>query len=313
MRLTGFGLHFSAYLCVLRVSASKLLFSAYLRVLRVSASKSLRFAFLTLAFPAMLGLACEKGATLSGAVRNGRTGQPIPSVTLKIAFLHYDANGNWVDGGRETAWSDADGAFTVAHPDMRARFTVVAEKPGFYPNHDLVSRRTTERQSLGFRHNLQVVLSPVESPQPLPRGSEGIVRYYPPGRKMGWQFATGQMAPEQSSDFVIEPDESGRGLAFLAARGQGGFRTVRGLSGPWALYNLPEAPPDGYEPRIDLREAHRDDRPCYYIRTADGRHYAKIAVVGPVRATEYQGVQFEWAWQPNGSRALEIPLEASAR
>jgi hypothetical protein len=70
-----------------------------------------------------------------------------------------------------------------------------------------------------------------------------------------------------------------------------------------------EAPEGGYEQRVDLRAFGQGESACFYVRPADGRHYAKIDVTGRTKSSAYNGLRFNWVYQPNGSRWLEIPYD----
>ena len=212
-----------------------------------------------------------------------------------------------MDGGHADLTSGATGEFSAESLDLRARFVVLAKCDGFYPNYDCRPRRRVEYRVAHMTHHVEVQLCPVMSPQPLPRG-QGEVRFYPPMRRMGWNFAAGRTVPEAEADFVGEPDESSQRIAILAARGRGGFFRVEGLSGEWALFNTPVAPNSGYSDRVDLRAVPEGERACYFVRTADGAHYGKIDVGSTLESRDFRGIRFYWVYQPNGSRALEIPL-----
>jgi len=268
-----------------------------------------RIVFLLVLATATALVGCKKGATVKGRVVHAFTEAPVAGAKVTVQFRRYDANRNWLDAGQVTLTSGANGEFSTDSSDMRCRFAVQATCDGFYPNEDCRLLRRLERRPTHMTHVLEVLLVPVQKPQNLARG-QGEVQVHPT-RRMGWNFAARRLVPEAQADIVGEPDELGREVAFLTACGQGGLRRVAGLSGPYALYNMHTAPTDGYEQRVDVRRIGEDERACYFVRTADGVHYAKIDVTGPVRAHQYMGLQFYWAYQPDGSTALEIPLDAS--
>lgn len=265
-----------------------------------------------LAVAAVSLAACQRGSTVTGRVVNARTDQPVSGARVEVRFLRLDANMNWIDAGHGEIVTGPDGRFSIDNPDMRARFSIVVRKEGFYPNCDSPPLRALERRAMAMVHRVEVRLNPIVSPQNLPRG-QGEIRFYPPARRMGWSFAAARIVPENMADIVGDPDELGRQVAFLRAGGRGGLVRAAGLAGKWALFNMPEAPVGQYSQRVDLRRVGSDERACYYVRTADGLHYAKIDITGGVRSRDYFGLRFYWVYQPDGSRALEIPLETAAR
>jgi hypothetical protein len=272
-----------------------------------------RLSFLLTTAALCFSLACQKGTIVSGRVTNAKTGEKIPGATVSVSFQRLDANYNWMDGGHANLGTGPSGEFSVNHRNLGGRFVVLAQCEGFYPNYDYQSLRKLERHMMSMNYRVEVRLCPIVSPRPLPKGQEGEVRFSPPARRIGWNFAAAQMVPEATADFVGESDEAGRKIVTLIARGQGGFSRVAGLSGGWALFNMPEAPRDGFQPRVDVREVAEGERACYYVRTADGRHYAKIVMGGTVQSREFCGIRFEWVYQPDGSCALEIPLPQPAK
>ncbi|MCX8037901.1 MAG: carboxypeptidase-like regulatory domain-containing protein [Candidatus Sumerlaeia bacterium] len=251
--------------------------------------------------------ACQKGAIVKGRVVNRQTGQPVAGASVSVQFQKLDERYNWVDGGRFDRVAGAGGEFEIQHENMQARFTILARASGFYPNYECPALRQMQTTSLSKVYRVEIGLMPVVAPQPLPAG-EGEIQYHMSGRRMGWNFAARRMTAESESDFVGEPDESGRQIAVLVARGNGGFYRARGLFGEYALFNMPVAPTADYVPRVDLRETAQGERAVFFIRTADGVHYAKIDIAGDVRSREYIGLRFFWVYQPNGTTALEIPL-----
>jgi len=255
-------------------------------------------------------VACKKGVVVKGRVVNAMTGEPVAGAKVKVRFQRLDANYNWVDAGHADLTSGPDGGFSTECPELKSRFFVYALRDGFYPNYDFRPARRLERRPLQMINSVEIRLHPVVSPRRLPSG-EGEIRFYPPAKRMGWNFAAARMVVEGAADFVGRPDLGSDKIVILEARGRGGFRRAVGLSGPWALFNMPQAPSEGYEKQVDLRQVPRGERTCYYLRTADGFHYAKIDVTGTVEGRDFVGLRFYWVYQPDGSRTLEIPLEQS--
>lgn len=252
-------------------------------------------------------VACQKGAIVKGRVVNRQTGQPVAGAAVSVQFQKLDERYNWVDGGRFDRVAGANGEFEVQHENMQARFTILARASGFYPNYECPALRQMQTTSLSKEYRVEIGLLPVGAPRPLP-GGEGEIQFHMSGRRIGWNFAAHRMAAESESDFIGEPDESGKQIAVLVARGNGGFYRARGLYGEYALFNMPAAPTGDYTPRVDLRETAEGERAVFFVRTADGVHYAKIDLAGDVRSREYVGLRFYWVYQPDGTTALEIPL-----
>jgi len=272
--------------------------------------RALRLSVLGVVFCVVAG--CSKGSYVKGRVINARTGEPVAGVKVTVRFQKFDSRGNWVDSGETEIITAESGQFSAHAAHLGGRFTAFARRDGFYPNYDNLSARRLARHLASTDHAVQIDLCPVESPQPLPRG-QGEVRCFGSAQRMGWNFAAAQPVAEATADFVGERDETGNKIAFLVARGRGGFFRVAGLMGEWALFNMPQAPREGYRDRVDIREVSEGERAVYYVRTADGYRYGKIDVIGPVKAREYVGIQFYWVYQPNGSNALEIPLDQAAK
>jgi len=280
----------------------------------VRLGRCLAGSLLLLLFAAFLcvGSGCKKGTFVRGRVTNASSGDPVTGAKVTVRFERLDNNYNWVDAGHAQLTSGVGGEFSIENPYLGGRFVVLAEREGFYPNQDCRVNRRLERHALRMDYAVEVRLFPVIAPKRLPKG-QGEVRVVVPGQRIGWSFAASQMAPETVADFVGEPDEAGRKIAALVACRHGGFSRAAGLSGEWALFNMPEAPRDGYETRVDLRAVGEDERRCYYVRTSDGQHYAKIDMGGDVYSREFCGIRFSWVYQPDGTRVLEIPFEESAK
>jgi len=256
--------------------------------------------------------ACQQGAMVHGQVINAKTNAPLAGAKVIVRFERLDERYNWVDAGHNEAGSDGAGAFSFTNPNMKARFVVFAQREGFYPNYDCRPVRRLITHPLAMEYVVEIRLAPVVSPQSLPCG-EGEVRYALPGQRTGWNFAARAATSDAASDFVGEPDESDSRIVFLVARGKGGFVRAPALSGEWALFNMPLAPQENYQPRVDLREVPDGERTVYFVRTSDGAHYAKIDLGAAFKSREFIGIRFYWVYQPDGSHALEIPLEQKAK
>ena len=100
------------------------------------------------------------------------------------------------------------------------------------------------------------------------------------GSFYGWNLARGEIAnSEEDADiFPIWMDDDSRGPLRLGTAGQGGllFRSAAelGVDGNFLIY-ANEAPADGYEQELTLDFEGRGG--LIFLRSRDGRHYAKIA------------------------------------
>jgi hypothetical protein len=127
----------------------------------------------------------------------------------------------------------------------------------------------------------------------------------------GFSFSAGKPVKGDSfeADFVITQDPNKRSIAFMEAQGEGGIQSQL-INETIDFYNSPVAPAEGYQRRIEVPSY---EATLYFLRTRDGRHYAKFrfmtSVAWPPQGAEYldlENVRLIWAYQPDGTRNLEI-------
>lgn len=132
----------------------------------------------------------------------------------------------------------------------------------------------------------------------------------------GFSFASGKIVDGNSpdADVVITRNKSSATSIFLEARGQGGviFQPInRKINFP----NSPEAPLTGYQQRaLYDRSNSQSAGGFYYVRTQDGKHYAKLCVNisllmqpnGEPSLDFDMNTRLQWVYQPDGTRNLEV-------
>jgi len=135
-----------------------------------------------------------------------------------------------------------------------------------------------------------------------------ISEYYPYqgfGIGDGFSFLLGKVVSADSPAADIKlASTANTNVITLEALGAGGI-----VFQPYAqgtdFYNTPEAPETGYarQWRIDSKQIG-----LYYVRTRDGRHFAKVRLV--LAATDPNKITYwpQWAYQPDGTRHLEIAV-----
>jgi hypothetical protein len=69
------------------------------------------------------------------------------------------------------------------------------------------------------------------------------------------------------------------------------------------------APQEGYSKKIQIPS---EVPGIFYVRTRDGKHYAKVRLIRGVKITaqgeDHTAYWLHWAYQPDGTRNLEIAI-----
>lgn len=125
----------------------------------------------------------------------------------------------------------------------------------------------------------------------------------------GFSFRSGKVVDGNSSEADIKiSGTKARTERFLEAVGDGGIY-FQAFSFSSDFYNTPEAPQEGYSQKAQIVS---DTPGIFYVRTRDGKHYAKVHLIRGVKLTaqgeDHTAYWLEWAYQPDGTRNLEIAI-----
>jgi hypothetical protein len=127
----------------------------------------------------------------------------------------------------------------------------------------------------------------------------------------GFSFRLGKVVSGDSADadLVLTKDVTDETNAYVVALGEGGI-IFQSWDEKVDFDNSPAAPLTGYERSEKLN---RPEQGLYFLRTRDGKHYAKFRLlIGVVESPdgsthlELNESRFIWAYQPDGTRNLEI-------
>jgi hypothetical protein len=129
----------------------------------------------------------------------------------------------------------------------------------------------------------------------------------------GFSLSEGRVVEQPShADLIIRKGPNPL-TVLIEAPGNGGVifqPDTADLSFP----DSPLAPQSGYEKRVVLDFSPDNQTSGFlFVRTSDGSHYAKVAIgissvteVGKADKLDMDEVRFTWAYQPDGSRTLEL-------
>lgn len=125
----------------------------------------------------------------------------------------------------------------------------------------------------------------------------------------GFSFGSGKVVDGHSPEADIKISTSKAGTErFLEAVGDGGIYFQISSSGK-DFYNTPEAPQEGYFKKAQITS---ETPGIFYVRTRDGKHYAKIRLIRGVKLTpqgeDHSAYWLQWAYQQDGTRNLEIAV-----
>jgi hypothetical protein len=234
-------------------------------------------------------------ATIYGRVISANSKQPIQGAMIYIhSGMPYEE-----DGINTYATTDADGKFMA---NARGEVHIRVWKPGY-------ALRVINTGYLVTALRREIIIEVRELT------STNLVLEHPEiydlSATNGFSFVRG--APvngdAHDADIVIVPDQVNKTAAMIEGRGEGGI-----LFQPYGekvdFYNSPEAPQTGYRESVRVN----DLRPgIYFVKTRDGKHYAKLSLTVYVaeapngaRYLDLKQSKLWWAYQPDGSRNLEI-------
>lgn len=257
----------------------------------------------------MLALAaCSGEHTVEGTVVDYDTREPVPNVRVQT---------------RQYGWKITRDSVVWDHPtvydtltDAQGRFRLV------YEGADSAKLQATRKGYVPFTHwyeadSAAVIKIKRKDPQrqPVKFGLMriGVENHQP----FGWSFKEGRRAldPEEADVFPMFGSRTDWNHIRLAVSGGGGLQFVSGpeleVEGDYLVYT-DRAPPEGYAENLSMNF----DEPggVYFVRTRDGRHYAKFEFDPTRLATEGGSsgyTQGNWAlllvyvYNPEGSRYLK--------
>lgn len=132
----------------------------------------------------------------------------------------------------------------------------------------------------------------------------------------GFSFASGKVVDANSpdADVVISQNKVSATSVLIEARGEGGV-ILQPVNDEVNFPNSPEAPLTGYEKSaLYDRSDSQSEGEFYFVRTHDGKHYAKFwvnidLVMQPSGETYLafdMDTRMQWVYQPDGTRNLEV-------
>lgn len=132
----------------------------------------------------------------------------------------------------------------------------------------------------------------------------------------GFSFALDEVVDGNSpdADVVISQNKVSATSVLIEARGEGGV-ILQSINNEVNFPNSPEAPLTGYEKSaLYDRSDSQSEGEFYFVRTHDGKHYAKlwlnISLVMTASGSTYldfdMDTRMQWVYQPDGTRNLEV-------
>jgi hypothetical protein len=189
--------------------------------------------------------------------------------------------------------TDASGRYCFVAPPGRFE-ALVAMAHNYYP---------AVADAIG-----RVELTPVPEAPLLP-AKRGRVRIDPDGTVWGYSFANDGLVAASVADIVpIVPADSRAYIEQLRGVSPGGLVPIAYEAQGWWRYQCAYlrvclAPAEGYQ------DGGLSDRICF-VRCRDGEHYAKFGRShGNLGVDGGREVEFEYAYQPDGSRVLPVDFE----
>ena len=231
--------------------------------------------------------AASREVELSGKVVSSRTLAPVSD-----AFVYVESGCSWEEVGMHyTTRTDDQGRFTI-----KAKCDVIIRvwKVGFsMTDVPMGSAWTLSRKENVVQ--LREIIAKNSVQESFDRS--GLVE------GEGFSFSLGKIVTA-GADIRLTRQEGEKDL-FIEALGEGGLyfqAYAKGID----FYNTPEAPITGYAKKLPL---FREPMGLYYTRTQDGKHFAKVRLMKGLKP-EGEGYSYwlQWAYQPDGSRNLEIAI-----
>ena len=154
-----------------------------------------------------------------------------------------------------------------------------------------------------MKRNLTVELSPKQKDADLPILKATVKN------NQGFNFKSGKPTLNfEEADFIVSLIPGGI-LNEFKMLGNGGIIAVerRDEDAHSAFLNMTEAPEEGYLANIKKDIIYQNKERgslSFYIRTCDGKHYAKIKIISFGESNKESRMSFSYVYQPDGSRNL---------
>jgi hypothetical protein len=239
---------------------------------------------------------CLRPHQLSGKVISANTNMPISGALIAI-----ESGNPWDESAMgEYVQSDQFGNFTAQAKGSWVSFN--AWKQGYAMSGALYGA------ALGRAGKENII--PLRELTPTNR-LEVHDQFYALVPGTGFSFSAGKVVKGDSSeaDFVIAQDLNKKSVAFIETPDGGEIQSQQ-INETTDFYNSPIAPVAHYQRRLVVPA---NEMTLYFLRTRDGRHYAKFRFMADVVMTpqgakyvDLENVRLIWAYQVDGTRNLEI-------
>lgn len=238
---------------------------------------------------------------VAGTVVDAETEEPIPGANVVVTAYRGTIWDGWPKKHRIE--SDDSGRFTFHHrTGMYLYFDAVA--PGHHP-----TTTTGQQASINFtRGQIQLRLLRVRNATHLRRLQGGLPSAVPGEEpEGGWSFSTGaHVAEDWDFQFVRRLDDHRHERFLVRCAGEGGVQLAQRLPAGYELDHMIEAPLDGYVQELDISGTMPF---VLWFRSKDGRHCAKLQITYPCTPESFHLENFEYYFQPDGTRNLETEFD----
>jgi hypothetical protein len=256
--------------------------------------------FLALFFPILIATCMasflstgSRPDKFSGKVVSTKTQLPVRDVMVVVdSCVSYDESCT-----SEYVRTGVDGKFAAA---IKGDVSVRVWKPGYAMNSYLLGN---SRDLL--KRDIVIEIREITGSNLIPENN------YRQGFAIndGFSFKLGMVVDQHSADADIRlVRNSDKGAVLIEALEEGGliFQTYDERVD---FYNSPEAPVSGYSKRLPVLP---NVTGIFYVLARDGNHFAKVRLIPGFKQTrygeDYSAYWPQWAYQPDGSRSLEIAI-----
>lgn len=231
--------------------------------------------------------------TLSGRVVSMEAQTPIQEAMLSVESIVRGSDGAFGDYVR----SGTDGRFVAQIKGFPVSIGVW--KPGYALNGTIINTTSLMKgQELVIELREMTKTNWVAERE----NREGI------GTGDGFSFSSGKRVANGGldADIILSYGAHSVNNIHISSLGAGGI-IYQADSERSDFYNTPEAPAEGYVSKLSHKP---DELGTYYVRTRDGKHYAKFRLKPGVKDTnkgsDFSVFWIRWAYQQDGTRNLEV-------